>query len=230
MPACQVPVLPAASQPLDSLAASTLPRVQFSSSICSVSRPTLVWVSFSVYTGSPRRVTSRTKCASARLPPAAKVAMPLAWSVTVMPYCPMPSSVENCPTSSVAGRPRRSTRTGSVRPGCAVHIASTPDFIAMSSTFAAPRCSVRSKNVTFSEATVASHRVQSGWQRAVLALRTGPAGEPFVRPDSGNSFTAGESQCDFTDTFWRSASARSYTLNDEPGGCCPKPRATPASS
>ena len=100
----------------------------------------------------------------------------------------------------------------------------------MSRTLAVPRCSVRSKNVTFNEATVASTSVQSGWHFAVLALRTGPAGEPLVRPDSGNSFTGGESQCDFRDTFWRSASARSYTLNDEPGGCSPNPRACPASS
>src|SRR5438477_9957853 len=97
----------------------------------------------------------------------------------------------------------------------------------MSRTLAVPRCSVRSKNVTFNEATVASTSVQSGWHFAVLALRTGPAGEPLVRPDSGNSFTGGESQCDFRDTFWPTASAGPYTLNDQPGRGPPTPRARP---
>src|SRR2546423_8405937 len=109
-------------------------------------------------------------------------------------------------------------------------MASTPALIAMSMTLAGPRCSVRAKKVTFNEATVASHSMHSGWHFAMAALRTGPAGEPFVRPLFGNSLTAGESHRDFTDTFWCSASARSYTLNDEPGGCSPKPRATPVSS
>ena len=75
--------------------------------------------------------------------------------------------------------------------------------------------------MTFNEATVASQSVQSGWHFALPALRTGPAGDPFVRPLAGNSLTAGEFQCDLTDTFCRNASARSYTLNDEPGGCSP---------
>jgi hypothetical protein len=63
--------------------------------------------------------------------------------------------------------------------------------------------------------------MQRGWQAALLALRIGPAAEPFVLPLAGNSFVAGESQTDFTEIFWCTASARSYTLNDEPGGCCP---------
>jgi hypothetical protein len=42
--------------------------------------------------------------------------------------------------------------------------------------------------------------MQSGWHGALLALRIGPAADSRVRPLAGNSFVAGESQRDFTDT------------------------------
>ncbi len=84
--------------------------------------------------------------------------------------------------------------------------------------------------MVLSEATVASHRVQFGWHAALPELRIGPAALSRVRPLAGNSLVAGESNRCFGDTFWRIASARSYTLNDEPGGCCPKPAGLPSSS
>src|SRR6188474_654497 len=100
-------------------------------------------------------------------------------------------------------------------------MSSMPDLAAISSTLAGPIFSVRSKNGTLSEATVASMRLQLGWQAAVLALRTGPALVPFTRPLAGNSFVGGESNFVSREMFWRSASARSYTLNEDPGGWAP---------
>src|SRR5205823_2513732 len=123
-----------------------------------------------------------------------------------------------------------STRCGCGLPWTLAQIASTPACLAMSMTLPTPRCSVRSKNVTLREAWVACQSMQSGWQGAVLELRTGPFGLPVVRPLFGKSFTGGESQCDFGETFWCRASARSYTLKDEPGGCWPYPVGLPSES
>src|SRR5262249_23605361 len=110
------------------------------------------------------------------------------------------------------------------------HMLSTPAFCAIVSTLPTPRCRVRSKKGTLSEATVAWVSVQSGWHAALLELRTGPAWLVLVRPACGNSLVAGESQCESSETFWRSASARSYTLNEDPVGCWPKPTALPSAS
>jgi hypothetical protein len=142
--------------------------------------------------------------------------MPLAWSSTVTPYWPMPTSDEKTRLSAVDAVTRccpeatlRSTRAGVPGSAWSVHIQSMPARDAISMTLPAPRCSVRSKNGTLSEATVASTSVQSGWHGAVEALRTGPVGEPLVRPLAGNSFVEGESQCEVRLTPCRNASARS---------------------
>src|SRR5215813_11288239 len=84
--------------------------------------------------------------------------------------------------------PRRSTRVGTDPPIRSVHIESMPTRLAMSITLPTPSFSVSSKNGTFRDATVASTSVQLGWQPADVPLRTGPAGDPFVRPLFGNSF------------------------------------------
>src|SRR5262249_17635879 len=157
-------------------------NVQLSWLTCSWSSPMSRLVSRSPYTWSPRLVTARTKWTSARLPEAANVAMPLAWSTTVIGYWPMPTSVGKCWTTSRPGLPRSSIRTGSVQPGWLVHIESTPALLAISMTLVGPSFSVRSKNVTFSEATVASHSAQSGWHLALSALRIGPSELPLTRP------------------------------------------------
>ncbi|MEE3921769.1 hypothetical protein V2I01_36415 [Micromonospora sp. BRA006-A] len=70
--------------------------------------------------------------------------MPFAWSCTVMPYCPMPTSVENRFATSSAGSLRRSTRCGRGSP--APSPTSTPPACrAISITLSVPSFSVSSK-------------------------------------------------------------------------------------
>src|SRR5258706_4301196 len=80
------------------------------------------------------------------------------------------------------------------------------------------------------EGPASCYRMRWDWRAALLELLTDPASEAAVRPLLGNSLLGGESQCDFIETFCRNASARSYTLKDEPAGCSPKPVGLPASS
>src|SRR5215469_10588372 len=124
---------------------------------------------------------------------------------------------------------RRSLRTP--LPLTDAHIESMPASRAVDRTFAAPMCRVRSKNGMFSELTAAFHSGQTGVQVVLSELLTGPGGEVLVRPASGNSLVSGgESQYDCSEMPCLSAVSRSYTLNDEPGGCSPKPEAVPSSS
>src|SRR5215467_11250916 len=118
---------------------------------------------------------------------------------------------------------RRSLRT--CLPLTEAHIESMPASRAVESTLAAPRCRVRSKNGMFSELTAALHSGQTGVQVVFSELFTGPSW-PLTRPASGNSLVSGgESQYEFSEMPALSAVSRSYTLNDEPGGCSPKPAA-----
>ena len=136
--ASQVPVLPAVSMPEPFRpGCATRPRLDSAYVRSALAPAVRIGFWFGAGSVSPKTTwspssTLSTKCSWARMPLLANVARPLAWSATVIGYCPMPRIVSKfagvCLVMSVVG-------VKSIRPW-SLHMWSMPALRAIASTLA----------------------------------------------------------------------------------------------